>query len=345
MKFDLVSEPSAHRVKSDATKSPAPTAATHKRVTTASGPWRPAAQLWEIVSLAHLITESNIKAYVQPVVLFSMLSIASGGVTTGPSPSWGEMACAFPRAALYVWLYVFHFDCSNQKAPESIKEDKLNKPWRAIPSGRLSVEAAERWYVVASCLLVLASATWLGGLPEALAFMLETWVYDSASGAASWWAKNTINALFYATGQLGATRVAAESMTDTAMARAGFEWCALLGLTTLTTVQIQDMRDQEGDAARGRRTMPLALGDGPTRAITALLICFWSLACPAYWGNGAFTAGYVLPLLIGTFVAARTLACRSVKADRKTFHYYTLVWLPALYSIPLLSRYELVRFS
>ncbi|KAI1496244.1 UbiA prenyltransferase family-domain-containing protein [Biscogniauxia marginata] len=301
-------------------------------------------QIRETLAIALLLTESNIKAYVQPVILYAMLSIASGGVTTNKNPSWEEIATAFPRASLYAWLYVFHFDCSNQKDPESIEEDKINKPWRAIPSGRLTVEAAERWYVVATCLLLLASGAWLGGFPETLMFMAETYIYDSASGASSWWAKNLINAMFYATGQLGATRVAARSMTNTTLSREGYEWCALLFLTTLTTVQIQDLRDQAGDHARGRRTIPLVLGDVTTRWVTALFIWFWSIVCPAYWGNGAFTAGYILPLLVGTYVSLRALFCRSVKDDRTTFHLHTLLWLPTLYAVPLLSKYELVRF-
>ncbi|KAH8816996.1 UbiA prenyltransferase family-domain-containing protein [Xylogone sp. PMI_703] len=299
-------------------------------------------QLRETISLAHLITESNIKAYVQPVILFAMLSVASGGVTTNSHPTYNELINAFLHTAVYIWLYVLYFDCSNQKDPESIKEDKLNKPWRAIPSGRLSIEGAERWYVVASCLLLLASSTWLGGFPEAVAFMIETWVYDYASGANFWWGKNLINALFYMTGQLGGTRVAARAMGSTSITRASYEWCILLGINTFTTVQIQDLRDQEGDKIRGRRTMALALGDGTTRWITALFISFWSIVCPAYWGNGHFTMGYILPPLIGITVSARVLSNRSVKADRSTFHYYTLLWLPALYSIPLLSKYQLL---
>lgn len=81
------------------------------------------------------------KAYVQPVILFAMLSVASGGVTTSArgDPSLVDIAMAFPPTALYVWLFVLHFDTSNQMDPKSIEEDKLNKPWRAIPSGRLSV--------------------------------------------------------------------------------------------------------------------------------------------------------------------------------------------------------------
>ena len=297
-------------------------------------------ELKRILYLAYLITESNVKAYVQPMVLFAMLSIAAPGVTTNPNPSYEDLAIAFPRALLYVWLYVFYFDLSNQKDPSSVEEDKINKPWRAIPSGKLSIESAERWYRVASSLLLLASSTWLSGFPEAVVFMMETWVYDYASGASSFLGKNFINALFYMTGQLGTTRVAAESMALTSMARAGFEWCGLLGLNMFTTIQIQDLRDQKGDRIKGRSTMPLAIGDGPARWVTAFFILFWSIAFPTYWHRG-LNLGHVLPILVGSIVSARILTRKSSKADRMSFHYYTLFWLPSLYAIPLLSQYRL----
>lgn len=298
-------------------------------------------KVWDIISLAHLITESNIKAYVQPVTMFAMLSIASGGVTSNPDPSWKDIALSFPRVFFYIWLYVLYFDCSNQKSPEAVEEDKINKPWRAIPSGRLSIEGAERWYKAAICILLAVSGLWLGGFPEAVAFMLETWAHDHASGSNYWWSKNIINSLFYATGQLGGTRVAAESMSDTTMIRAGYEWCGMLLLETFTTIQVQDIRDQEGDAARGRSTMSIALGDKATRWITSVTITFWSFACPLYWANGNLHGGFVLPLLIGAVLVFRLLFCISVPADRLTWDLYTLMWLPALYATPLLSRFDL----
>ncbi|OTA97999.1 hypothetical protein M426DRAFT_70597, partial [Hypoxylon sp. CI-4A] len=296
------------------------------------------------ISLAHLITESNIKAYVQPVLLFTILGVASGAVTTNRNPGWMEFASAFPRVALYIWLYILYFDCSNQKSLDSIEEDKLNKPWRAIPSGRLSVEGAERWYIVSIFVLILTSGVWLGGFPEAVTFMLEAWVHNHAHGASSWWGKNTLTALLYMTGQIGGIRVAAGSMASTSLTRETYEWCALLCLNTITTIQTQDLRDQDGDRARGRRTVPLVVGDTGTRWITALLISFWSIVCPAYWGQGHFTAGYVLPTLIGCSLSVRILVCRSVEADRITFHIYSLLWLPALYAIPFCNRYGLLPF-
>lgn len=180
-------------------------------------------QLLDILSLAHLITESNIKAFVTPTVLAGMLAVASGGVTAD-IPSWLDVAAAVPKVALYIWLWDLYFDCSNQKDPGSIEEDRLNKPWRAIPSGRLSVEAAERWYVCSACIMPAVAAL-LGGFPEAIAFMLETWAYDRLGGGSTWWGRSIINPLFFSTGQLGAIRVAAASFTT--VNEVGYKWCMI----------------------------------------------------------------------------------------------------------------------
>ncbi|KAJ3478533.1 hypothetical protein NLG97_g8554 [Lecanicillium saksenae] len=297
----------------------------------------------ETISIAHLLTESNIKAYMSPVVLFAVLSVASGSVTTITSTTPLQLAVCFLHALVYMWLYVLHFDCSNQKDPESIQEDTLNKPWRAIPSGRLTVQACERWYVAATVLLVLTSAFYFGGLLEAVAFMAETWVYDRVNGGDSWWGKNIIGALFYATGHIGATRVAARSIdTSAVIGSSGYMWCLLLALNTLTTLQLQDLRDTAGDKARGRYTMPIAMGDTLTRWITAALIAMWSFVCPGYWvADSYLTAAFVLPVVVGLVVVLRMLTLRTSKADRMTFQVYALVWLPALYMVPLLSQYKL----
>ncbi|KAM3547327.1 hypothetical protein ARSEF4850_010089, partial [Beauveria asiatica] len=89
-----------------------------------------------------------------------------------------------------------------------------------------------------------------------------------------------------------------------------------------STVQIQDFRDQEGDRARGRQTLPLTMGDARARYVTALLIAFWSLAIPAYWNEDLLTTGNISPLVTGGLVVIRLLSKRSVQADRLTYAYF-----------------------
>jgi hypothetical protein len=40
------------------------------------------------------------------------------------------------------------------------------------------------------------------------------------------------------------------------------KWLAMITDTVFSTVQLQDMPDQQGDKLRGRKTMPLIMGDG-----------------------------------------------------------------------------------
>lgn len=107
-------------------------------------------------------------------------------------------------------------------------------------------------------------------------------------------------------------------------------------LMILTTIHTQDLRDQEGDKARGRNTLPNAMGDGPTRVLMSSFIYFWSFAAPFYWKCSV--VGYLLPGLSGIFVATRYLLQRTRKADRFNFHLQSLLWLPAIYATPMFSQ-------
>lgn len=107
-------------------------------------------------------------------------------------------------------------------------------------------------------------------------------------------------------------------------------------LLILTTIHTQDFRDLDGDKARGRNTLPLAMGDGLCRVVMSSFIVFWSFACPAYWECSV--VGYLLPGLLGILAASRFLLCRTRKADRFSFNIYSLLWLPAIYSTPLFSQ-------
>lgn len=59
---------------------------------------------------------------------------------------------ALPRSLCWLWFHLLQFNIANQSY--SVDEDNLNKPWRPVPSGRISVEDchAWRWRVVVFCL-------------------------------------------------------------------------------------------------------------------------------------------------------------------------------------------------
>lgn len=111
-----------------------------------------------------------------------------------------------------------------------------------------------------------------------------------------------------------------------------WRWHLTLGAVIVSTAHFQDMYDQAGDHVRGRRTVPLVVGDSIARLSLAIGVIFWSLLCPYFWESG--TNGYACVGLVGTIVALRILFCRSVPQDKVTFLFWNS-WLMCVYALPL----------
>lgn len=63
----------------------------------------------------------------------------------------------------------------------------------------------------------------------------------------------------------------------------GQQWHWMIGVIVFTTLQVQDLCDQEGDRDRGRRTIPVIFGDNVARWTVAIPIAFWSYVAPSFW--------------------------------------------------------------
>ena len=63
----------------------------------------------------------------------------------------------------------------------------------------------------------------------------------------------------------------------------GYTWIAIVSGVILTTMQVQDLKDQAGDRERGRRTIPRTLGDVFSRRMIASCVVGCSLFCPFFW--------------------------------------------------------------
>lgn len=275
------------------------------------------------------------KTMVFPSTVFGVFGAFSGNaMTSDPNPNLIKIISRVPCTFLYCWSLIFVFDLCNQRLTQSVIEDRINKPWRPIPSGRLTQAQANRWLVMAIPLVLLASATWSGGASESLIFMFLTWLYNDCGGADSaWTVRNLLNGLGIAAYNAGALKVAIGPQISPSPAASG--WIAVTAVTIASTIQIQDMEDQKGDALRGRRTMPLVLGDGVTRMVTAVFVVVWSFACPVYWNLELVES---LPgVALGAAVAARGLLLRHVSQDRGTFVLWCF-WIAVLYIQPLMAN-------
>ena len=109
-------------------------------------------------------------------------------------------------------------------------------------------------------------------------------------------------------------------------------WLTLIGGVFFTTPQMQDMPDVRGDAARGRRTVPLVYGDCVARWSIAVPVMAWSFNFPAFWGMDPW--GYIPTVGAGGVFVARLLMRRSSAADADTRKLWC-VWLTTIYLLPV----------
>ena len=279
-----------------------------------------------------LITLNDLKSIVAPETAFGVFSALAGPLlTSNVRPDVITILRRLPQILLWNWLNLLIFDIANQRLPNSVLEDSVNKPWRAIPSGRLTPTQARR-LLLAVLPVVFVITLYIGGMEETVAMMVLTWMYNDLGGAdESYVVRNIINAFGFMCYSSGSTRVAigyGEHVLNTAF----FYWLAIVGAIVFSTLQMQDMADQEGDAARGRGTLPLVHGDGVARWTVAIPVVSWSFICAVFWNPPLY--GYIVPIAIGGTLAIRVLSFRSVTADKVTWKMWCL-WTISLYLLPL----------
>lgn len=292
---------------------------------------RPSSVLYHARSI-WLFTRSDLKTIVVPQTLFGIIAalvLSSAGIT---QRSWVEILLALPRVGFFVWINLLPFAIDNQRQPDAILEDRHNKPWRTMPSGRMSGAQAKALMFVLYPAAFLVSR-WLGGTRQCLALMLLGYAYNDLNLAdLSWVTRNGINGLGFCCFASGALEVAIEAPLSGEHHRVIVRWLCMIAAIVFSTVQSQDMADQEGDSLRGRKSMPLEIGDGLARWLTAVPMVVWSAACPLYWQAGVTSSVVVGGLGLG--IAYRTLAYRSVPADKSTFRMWN-AWMACLYMLPL----------
>lgn len=278
-----------------------------------------------------LFTRSDRKSMIYPNVIFGVVGAMSGSVLSKTqSPNLFVILSNVPYVFLWLWLNLLLFNIANQRLAASVVEDAVNKPWRPLPSGRIDPNQARQLLLIIVPMVFLSSI-YLGATVQVLLLLALTWMYnDLGGGNDNFIVRNVINALGMVCYSSGAITVACGS--ECTFTPIGYQWMGLIGLVVTTTLQVQDMSDQEGDALRGRKTLPLLMGDGFARWTIGGTVIGWSLGAPAFWKPGI--VAYVPPLVIGSILAIRILVLRNVKADRGTWGIWC-IWIVSLYLLPL----------
>ena len=290
--------------------------------------------IWYHLYSLWLFTFSDLKTIIVPKTLFGIVTLLSGqSLMEDPRPRTSTIIGCIPFIVLWNWLNLLPLDMSNQHHVESTIEDSVNKPWRPIPAGRLTVEETRTLMYGSYIVAILASLSF-GGFSECVALIVEGWIYNGLAGAdRSLLARNLLNAVGYMTFASGAAKVAC-AQSGTQLRADSSKWLILLSGVISSTIQFQDLYDQKGDATRGRRTIPLIAGDRVARLTITIPIAIWSWVCPAFWGMEV--RGFILPFALGGIIILRLYLYRSVDEDKRSFMIWN-AWVMSLYFLPFLS--------
>ena len=216
--------------------------------------------------------------------LITALAVYVGAFTAGVRwPSAPVLLAALSAALIAAAGYI-----SNDLRDVDI--DRINRPGRPLPSGRISRRAAamEAW-IFAFCGLGLA--WWLGPLAAlaAGAIALCLLAYNLFLKRRAFWGNLLIGALSSAAFPYGAL---AAGSPGRSWIPAGFALLFHWGREI-----IKDMEDMEGDRARGARTLPLQWGPERaillTSAVYSLLIAFTLIP----WLLNLYGTAYLLLVL------------------------------------------------
>ncbi|GAB1318216.1 hypothetical protein MFIFM68171_08426 [Madurella fahalii] len=283
---------------------------------------------------AFLFTCNNLKDTVVTGVLFGAFhGRVAANLSMGPSLSWTQILLTAPMMLLWSWCNLFLFVLHNQRHPLTVIEDARNKPWRPVPSGRITPGQTT---VVMLCMypVVLLVALTVGGLGPCLLEAIFCLGYNELNGASHPFAKNLLNGLGFACFLAGPLEVVTGRSIFSGRGEAAW-WLGTMAAAIATTIHTQDFRDCEGDKAAGRRTVPLAMGDTNARLVAAAGFCIWTAVSCWYWGVGHITwkAGMGV-WLAGALIVTNLFRDKSQRVDDFTWKLYPL-WLLGLSALPL----------
>lgn len=98
-----------------------------------------------------------------------------------------------PMVFLWIWVNLLPFAINNQRKPEAIQEDSLNKPWRTMPSQTLSPESAKHLMLFFYFIAILISGFFGNVLQCLVPVLLGHWYNDLRGADANYLIRNFIN--------------------------------------------------------------------------------------------------------------------------------------------------------
>ncbi|PSR79599.1 UbiA prenyltransferase family-domain-containing protein [Coniella lustricola] len=290
-----------------------------------------------------LFTYSDIKAVILPQSTFAIsLFFSSHDIILPSDAALPDFTCCLlwrlAQMFAWLWLHLLILDLSNQRLPESVAEDALNKPWRPLPSKRLTSADASWLLTLAVPLgMGLSLLTGLEAYVPSTTLLCLCWLYNDLEGSSSSLiVRNLLNALGLTCFGWGALAVLAGPGAQLLMPNAA-KWMCITVAIIFTTIHVQDFRDEAGDRARGRRSIALEFSPFVARGSCIISILFWSIAAPAFWTWPLTESLYVTLVTVGlgAVVSGLLIARHSQRMDEHALTVWCL-WVGWIYLLPVL---------
>lgn len=264
--------------------------------------------------LSYKFVHRDFSTSVYPPAIFTIAALR-----TQPSLDTRSILLTCAAGLLYFWLYIYVFCLSNQIA--GVAEDRVNKPDRPLVAGDASVRGALVRLAVVCVLFPLLGAL-LGVGRWAVLWEILALLHNFGGWAKHWVTKGLVMSLGTLAQLAAAWEIAAPLQGP------GWRWIIVISILIFPTVPVQDLRDIAGDRLVKRKTLPLALGERSARYVLSMVYFF--LPAAVYvglfigyeWSFSFISLNIVLGVL-SWVIAVRLLACRSARADHKTYMLYT----------------------
>jgi 4-hydroxybenzoate polyprenyltransferase len=222
-----------------------------------------------------LFTHDQFFDTIIPGTVFGLLTTLAGPALSLPAQSILAVLVRAPAITAWLWLIILQFCLQNQCSEGAVEEDAINKPWRPIPSQRITLVNATRLLVAVR--LVAGTASWYLGVsyPFLVWSVLGSLYNDYGGSDGSGIARNLFCGGFFTCSFGGALMIALHASS---VSKAAGQWTFLVCWCILmTTIQTQEFRDEMGDTKRGRKTLVTELGRVRALWTVYVAVTFWSL--------------------------------------------------------------------
>ncbi|QIX00160.1 hypothetical protein AMS68_005677 [Peltaster fructicola] len=236
---------------------------------------------------------------------------------------------AFATGILWLEIHLLAFQIKNQI--DGIDEDRVAKPYRPLPAGRLSLQTAKQLYYTFFVLMLLIGAL-TKTLTCTLTYTAMILAYNEGRLAEFPLSKNIL-----AAGGLICYCWGVTVIFDQGLPLHGYKLLAvtLLGAIFATTGHASDFRDRTADALMGRKTIPLLLPPRLARWSLAVLIALWTAGLMCLWQPPVLASITFTMLAVWTLVGF--VASHDEKDDRKSYVLYGF-WLLSSNLLPIFAR-------